>query len=137
MLNLFRGFLLVSLVAVAGCRVAPLYNATDVAFAQPAVAAKQLRMSDYRNAIIRAGANRGWTFEDAGAGHLVGKVNVRGKHSASVDVTFTQESFSIAHKSSQNLNYDASTNQIHPNYNSWVKLLQQEIQTEITRLKAS
>ena len=137
MLHLVRGFLLVSLIAVAGCRVAPLYNASGVAFAQPAVAPKALDLSDYRNAIIRAGANRGWTFEDAGPGHLVGKVAVRNKHFATIDVTFDRESFSIAHQSSQNLRYDAANNQIHPNYNSWIRLLEKEIQLEITRIKAS
>lgn len=137
MLHLVRGVLLVSLIAIAGCRVAPIYNASNVSFAQPAVASKTLELSDYRNAIIRAGANRGWAFEDAGPGHLVGKVAVRNKHFATVDVTFDQEGFSIAHQSSQNLRYDAANNQIHPNYNSWIRLLQKEIQTEITLMKAS
>ncbi len=134
---LIRSLLLLSLVAVAGCRVAPLYNVTDATFPQPVASTQQPGMADYRNAIIRAGASRGWVFEDVEPGHMIGKIAVRGKHFATVDVMFDQEQFSIVHKSSQNLNYDASTNQIHPNYNSWVRLLQQDIQTEISRINAT
>ncbi|MEM7744627.1 MAG: hypothetical protein AAF409_13050 [Pseudomonadota bacterium] len=129
--------MLLSLFAVAGCRVAPLYNVNDATFPLPAAPSQQLGMDDYRNAIVRAGANRGWVFEDVEPGHMIGKIAVRGKHFATVDVLFDQQQFSIVHKSSQNLNYDASTNQIHPNYNSWVRLLQQDIQTEIARINAT
>ncbi|HUF87994.1 MAG TPA: hypothetical protein VMM59_11485 [Thermohalobaculum sp.] len=137
MLRLMSGLILVTVLAVAGCRTAPLYNATDVNFASPAsTSAARLTLDDYRNAIIRGGAKRGWTFEDAGPGHLVGSVTVRGKHHAKVDVMFDTEQFSITHKASQNLNYNPSRQQIHPNYNSWVSNLQQEIQAEITLMQA-
>ena len=94
-------------------------------------------MEDYKNAIIRGGSRRGWTFEDRGPGHLEGNIAVRGKHFASVDIMFDTKRYSIAHKSSQNLNYNASRGEIHPNYNSWVRLLEQEIQAEIAQAKAS
>ena len=70
--------LLVAAVAIAGCRPgAPVYNATDVAYS-PIAASSSLSRADYKNAIIRAGTQRGWTFQDAGPGHLIGNLAVRG-----------------------------------------------------------
>lgn len=136
MRTFLKGALIVTMLAVAGCRAAPLYNATDLTFAQPATQAT-LSLEDYKKAIIRAGAKRNWSFEEAGPGHLIGSVAVRAKHFATVDVTFDTEQFSITYNNSRNLNYNAGRNEIHPNYNTWVKNLQKDIQAEITRLKAS
>ena len=129
--------LLLAAVAVAGCRAEPVYNATDIAYAPAATVTQSLTSTDYKNAIIRAGAERGWTFQDAGPGHLVGNLAVRGKHFATVDVFYDTESFTINYKDSRNLEYDPATRQIHPNYNSWVQNLQQDIQAEVTRLETS
>lgn len=129
--------LLLAAVAVAGCRAEPVYNATDIAYAPAATVTRSLTSTDYKNAIIRAGAERGWTFQDAGPGHLVGNLAVRGKHFATVDVFYDTESFTITYKDSRNLEYDPATRQIHPNYNSWVQNLQQDIQAEVTRLETS
>jgi hypothetical protein len=128
--------LLVAAVVVAGCRMGePVYNATDVAYSPAATVTRSLDRTEYKNAIIRAGTQRGWTFQDAGPGHLVGNVVVRNKHSATVDVFYNSESFSIAYKDSRNLNYNPP--QIHSNYNAWIQNLQQEIQAEVTRLETS
>lgn len=124
-------------LVVTGCRTASIYNPTDIAYAPAATTTRALTQTDYKNAIIRAGTQRGWTFEDSGPGHLVGTLAVRGKHFASVDVFYNAESFTIDYKDSRNLNYDAATRQIHPNYNSWVTNLQQDIQAEVTRMETS
>ena len=129
--------LAVAAVAVAGCRAEPVYNPTDIAYAPAATATRSLSRTDYKNAIIRAGTQRGWTFGDAGPGHLVGNLAVRGKHFATVDVFYDTESFTINYRDSRNLEYDPATRQIHPNYNSWVTNLQQDIQAEVTRLETS
>ena len=129
--------LLVAAVAIAGCRMGvPVYNATDVAYS-PIAASSSLGRSDYKNAIIRAGTQRGWTFQDAGPGHLVGDLAVRGKHFATVDIFYDTDSFTINYRDSRNLEYDPATRQIHPNYNSWVQNLQQDIQAEVTRMETS
>ncbi len=129
--------LLVAAVAVAGCRAETVYNPTDVAYAPAATTTRALSRTDYKNAIIRAGTKRGWTFQDAGPGHLVGTLGVRGKHFATVDVLYDTNSFTINYRDSQNLNYDPATRQIHPNYNAWVTNLQQDIQVEVTRMETS
>ncbi len=124
-------------VAVAGCRTQAIHNPTEVAYAPPAASGKQLTRTDYKNAIIRAGVQRGWAFEDAGPGHLVGNLAVRGKHFATVDVLYDTETFTINYRDSRNLDYDAAKREIHSNYNAWVGNLQQDIQTEVTRLETS
>ena len=130
--------LLVAAVAIAGCRMGePVYNATDVAYSPAATVTRSLDRTEYKNAIIRAGTQRGWTFQDAGPGHLIGNLAVRGKHFATVDVFYDTDSFTINYRDSRNLEYDPATRQIHPNYNSWVQNLQQEIQAEVTRLQTS
>ena len=138
MTRLVASLSLIAVLAIAGCRAAPMYSATDIAFAKPPTSVQQvLTVEDYQNAIIRGGSKRGWTFEAPAPGHLVGSLAVRGKHFATVDVRFDTESFSISYNSSMNLNYNAGRNEIHPNYNTWVKNLQDDIQIEITQMKAS
>lgn len=130
--------ILFTALVLAGCRTAPIYNPQDVAFAAPAISmTTPLALDDYKRAIIRGGAKRGWVFEEAGPGHLIGKIAVRGKHFATVDVNFDTRKFSITYKSSQNLKYNPELQQIHENYNSWVANLQSDIQSEITQMKAS
>jgi hypothetical protein len=129
--------LLTATVFIAGCRAETVYNPTDIAYAPAATATRAMTPADYKNAIIRAGTQRGWTFEDAGAGHLIGNLAVRGKHFATVDVFYDSKSFTINYKNSRNLNYDPAAGTIHTNYNSWIRNLQQDIQTEVTRMETS
>jgi hypothetical protein len=136
--RLIAGLTLIAALALAGCRAAPIYNPSDIVFATPPTSVeKVLTVDDYKNAIIRGGAKRGWTFQEVAEGHLIGDVIVRNKHFATVDIYFDTESFSISYKSSRNLNYNAGRGEIHPNYNSWISNLQNDIQAEITLMKAS
>ncbi|MEM0923293.1 MAG: hypothetical protein AAGF44_00680 [Pseudomonadota bacterium] len=120
--------LIAAMLVLAGCRTAPLRNVQEQPFAASSTGAP---LAEVEKAIIRAGANRGWIFAREAPGHLIGNVTVRGKHFAEVDLFYTREQFSILHRTSRNLNYDAGKNVIHPNYNSWVSLLEQDIQKEI------
>lgn len=123
-------------LAIAGCRsLTPVQNVTAAQFAGEANTA--LTLEDYEKAIIRAGSERNWRFTPAGPGKLVGKVNVRGKHSATVNITFDTETYSIEYVDSDNLKYDPETNSIHPNYNQWIMLLDNDIQSEIQRLRST
>ena len=131
--------LLLIALAVAGCRpLQPVANIENSAYGSAEFASsKRLGLVDYEKAIIRAGSSRNWVFERVGPGHLVGTVDVRGKHRAVVDIFFDTETYSISYKDSQNLKYNAEENSIHPNYNSWVQLLETEIKAEIQRLRAA
>jgi len=136
-IKIVAAFLLMT-IALGGCRTAPLQVIESEAFVTPAVSSPRvLTADDYKNAIIRAGANRGWSFAEESPGNLIGTINIRSKHSAKVRVLFDQTAFSILYIDSSQLNYDAETGQIHPNYNKWVLNLRRDIQAEITRTKAS
>ena len=63
----------------------------------------------------------------------MGKLNAR-DHMAVVEIPYTENSFSIKYKDSQNLNYDASTGSIHNNYNGWVRNLENAIQVQLSAL---
>lgn len=130
---------LAAALAASGCaggRSAPIENVQEAPYGISASGSKQLSRSDYEAAIIRAGAGRGWVFERVAPGHLVGTVVVRGKHTAVVDIYYDAEDFSIVYKDSENLNYNPEKHTIHPNYNSWVSLLEQDIRKEVQIARA-
>lgn len=127
MQRFLRAIVVLVVVVVAGCRSDPLYNADDVVLTPPAGAT----LADIQKAIIRAGASRGWVMQAQEPGHMVGTLRVR-SHMAMVDIRYTRERCSIRYQNSENLNYDGD--EIHPNYNSWVRNLEADIQREVTLL---
>lgn len=123
-------------LVLAGCRAAPLLDIKGAPYGA-ATSYKRLSYQDYENAIIRAGAQRDWVFKRLGQGHLEGRINVRGKHTAVVDIYFDTNEFSIIHKASSGLKFDPSQGTIHPNYNSWIMNLEQDIRSEVQVMRAS
>lgn len=122
-----------AMVALAGCRAGqPVYNVTSASYAT--ASARKPSMGQVERAIIRAGAKRGWSFTPVAPGQLQGSTVVRGKHRATVTVVYSRSDFSIQYKDSQNMEYDPATGNIHPNYNSWVRLLEQDIRAEISAI---
>jgi hypothetical protein len=113
------------LVLVAGCRMAPIYNATDASFN------RTLTMAQAQRAIEAAGAELGWDMTVQRPGEIRGVLNLR-SHQAVVDVTYDQSNYSIRYLDSTDLNYNGT--QIHPNYNSWVQNLERQIRAEAARL---
>jgi len=112
----------VMLLAVASCRSATVYNVESLAMNTP----PRATLSDVEGAIKRAGASLGWQMRSVAPGKIVAQLPIR-THMAIADVTYTTKEFSIRYKDSSNLNYDASANTIHSNYNSWVRNLQNAI----------
>jgi hypothetical protein len=91
---------------------------------------KTVPQAQVRSAIIAAGAGLGWQITDAGPNKLLGTLNLR-THTAVVDIPYSASTYSILYKSSINLNESGGT--IHPNYNSWVRNLDNAIRQEIAR----
>lgn len=123
---------IVAALALAGCRSATVETVRDEPYgiagdATPA----SLSLAQYQSAIVRAGVKRGWVFQQVASGHLQGTIDVRGKHEASVDVFFDTQKFTILYKDSRNLDYDPAKGTIHPNYNSWVRNLENDIRSEV------
>ena len=121
MKTLLRVLPLTVLLVLASCRTAPVYNVESEGLGAPSNAS----LSQVTKAIKRAGAGLGWAMTTQKPGHMVGKITVRNKHRAAVDIRYNTKTFSIAYKDSQNLKYDGTS--IHNNYNGWVQRLRNAI----------
>ncbi len=118
----------VSFAVLSACtRDAPIYNVNSHPVPQPAQA---LSLTEIKNIIMLAGADRGWVMEEQGQGRLAGTLLVR-THTAKVDVQYSQTEYSIQYKDSDNLRYTGST--IHRNYNKWIMKLEQDIERDLQR----
>ena len=121
---------IVATLLLGACRTAPIFDVE----AQPiAVSSSSYTAEDVRKAIIRAGARRGWVFSDADEGKLFGTLTLR-DHRATVDVSYSKDSYDIKYRESQNLRYDAKKNVIHSNYNGWIQNLVTDITVELSLL---
>lgn len=104
----------------------------------PAVAAsgKVLTLDEVKRTIQMAAMLKNWSLEDKGPGAMVATLNVRGKHTIMVNITYTANSYSLAYHNSINMNYanDGGLELIHPNYNKWVQDLRKAIQIELLKL---
>ncbi len=108
-----------------------------------------LPLREVRKVISDAATEAGWKVADGKAGPVVGTYEYKNKHFASVQIDYTQQSFSIVYEGSKNLKYRISeqvdsyepvqigaaprypkgTPLIHAIYNNWVKSLKDSIQT--------
>ena len=121
------GAVLAGLLFLSGCRGAAVYNVEN----SPIEA--KVPSSKVYDAIKMAGASKGWIITNVKPGLAMGKLNAR-SHSAVVEIPYTENSFSIRYKDSTDLNYDASNNQIHKNYNGWIKNLENAINVQLSVL---
>lgn len=110
-------------------------------------------MDDIRGAITRGAVVHDWTVKPGQPGELIGLLNVRNKHLASVSIKYSETAYSVTYRDSTNLEYRLSgpnaaptrrddfdsalppnTPMIHPNYNRWVETLIRDINMELRRL---
>ncbi len=86
-----------------------------------------------REAIVRATQRNNWIIEQDAAGLVVATFSIKGKHSLTVDIRFSESQFSIDYHGSSNLNYTqgAGGPVIHPAYNKEVKVLLDTITAEL------
>ncbi len=123
-------FALAVMVMVSGCmRMAPLVNVTDSAVTTGSE--KSASLKELGEAVIRAGGALGWRMQRVKPGHIVGTLFLR-SHMAAVDITFNEDIYSIIYKNSSNLKYDGA--EIHRDYNSWVKKLDDSINSQFSML---
>ena len=119
--------LVVSALLIAGCRSSPILNIENA----PIEITAKHTSKDIKKAIIRAGAGLGWKMKAKKSGHIIGTLYLR-EHVAIVDIKYSNKSYSITYKSSENLNYDGTN--IHKNYNGWVTNLNRQIQAQLTSI---
>lgn len=125
--------LFVAVAMLSGCkRLATIQNHEEV----PVVRydGQSLTLEQIERAIQLAGLNQGWVMKEVTPGHMVGTLEVRGKHRATVDIFFDTEQYTVQYKDSMNLRYVAPS-QIHPNYNRWVATLVRYINDSIQHVE--
>lgn len=88
---------------------------------------KSLSAADVEKAFKTCSTARGWKFTRVSNGKLVGKLNVRSKHSVEVEVEYSSKAFKISYLDSKNMKYNAANNTIHNRYNSWVNNLTNDV----------
>jgi hypothetical protein len=78
-----------------------------------------------REAIVRAAQQNKWVVGEDTPGFVVATFSIKGKHSLTVGVRYSETQFSIEYRDSSNLNYaqGAGGAAIHPAYNKEVKIL--------------
>ena len=127
-----------AMLVLAGCRATvPVESVVKEPYGPATYAnAGKRTLGDYEKAIIRAGTYRNWISKTVAPGQIEATNVIRGNHTVVVDIAFNTETFSIDYNRSTNLKWDPTTRTIHPNYNSWMKLLEADIKAEIQRLRA-
>jgi hypothetical protein len=115
---LFAIFILA--LGVAACQHPEVVNVDRA----PLNAPPSATLNDIERAILNAGTKRGWLMRAEAPGHIVA-THSRGSHSATVDIFFDTQTYSIMYKDSANLDY--GDGRIHGTYNRWVEYLKQDI----------
>lgn len=121
------GLLLTAMLLAAGCRsLAPVYNVENKTVAL----ASGVTMEQ---AILAGGAAKRWTMSSVRPGLVKGHLYARG-HEVTVNIPYTQNSYSIEYASSGNMHYNAKKHKIHPKYNQWIRNLDLAISREAARV---
>ncbi len=128
-------FALLSALTVIGCasRVQPMQGPEE--FPVTTGTGKPVAVDKMREAITAAGVRRGWVFKDGGPGKLLAPYGRRGDQEATVEIAYPAENVAIKYVSSNGLR-EASVGghqEIHRNYNRWVRSLKDDIRAELSR----
>lgn len=111
------------LAAACGHNRAPVLDVRDARITLPSGVTPSMEVT--RDAILRALAERTWTV-DREQPHRIHASVTAGGHSATVEVVYDQDTYSIHHvSSSPGLKYDGY--EIHKRYNLWVDNLRKAI----------
>jgi hypothetical protein len=109
------------IVASACSRTCPVYNVQD----HPIPAAIQrLPLDQTGQTIMQVGRLRHWRMDPAGPGQITGVVDDRG-HEAVINITYSQQAYSITLAGSTNLRQEGD--EVHKKYNKWIRQLERSI----------
>lgn len=118
---------LLAMPAFAGKPVLNIDNASVTS-----VSGKPATEEAVQKAILVSLAAKGWTATVDKPGLIKAHITVR-THTAEIEIPFDAAHYSIKYVNSTNLDYDAARNQIHRNYNNWIKSLGEVINAELLR----
>ena len=122
------GTLALSVVLLAGCRAAPIYEVSAAPI--PAPAGKALTLDDVQKAIARGATRSGWQLQPEAPGHLTARFQ-SGRHSATVNIDHDTKAYSIKLRDT-NVRNDGTS--VHPAYNTWVQNLDRAIRIEMASI---
>jgi hypothetical protein len=95
---------------------------------------EKMDLKKVESAISKGASERGWIAKTLSPGTIELSLQNR-SHRVVVDVKFTPSNYTITYKDSSNMNYDASSNTIHPKYGKWITNLRQSIDKNLAFTK--
>lgn len=120
----------IGLVVLTGCRTSIVQNAIKI----PVAVSSEVTEEQMFTAIKRAGSSLGWIVKKEKPGVANAQLFLRA-HMALVEIHYDNKDFSIIYVASQNLNYNATKNTIHSNYNGWISNLKNAIEIQMNLIK--
>lgn len=89
----------------------------------------ELTTDQMRAAILAGGRQHGWVGTEDQPGQITLRFDKGSRHTAIIAVDYDAKGYKIRYVSSVNLNYEVldGVPQIHPNYNRWIRNLNQSI----------
>ena len=89
-------------------------------------------LEEVKAAIIEGCQAKRWSAVMDGGARIKCSILVRGRHYAEVIIPYSSSAYSIYYSDSRVLDYDEEDQSIHRNYNKWVILLSQAIQSQFS-----
>lgn len=130
---LLSAFMIMSLTLATGCmRQATLQNPTNLPVSS--AIGQSLGEAQVKQAILAAAKEKGWVARELSPGVISASLAVR-SHMAEVQIPYSGSNYSIIYKNSSNLDYKASDQTIHNQYNNWVNYLRQAIDARLAEMK--
>ena len=116
----------------AGTKPSVVQNINDSHYFQKSVSLHKIERA------IRMGASRkGWRTTKIKNGLIRADILVRRKYFVSVNIYYNTFGYKISYKNSRNLKYNPTDNSIHPSYNKWVRILEKNINYEMSNIDMS
>lgn len=109
--------IVLTMLLTASCGTRPINNVENHPIP---LTAQQLPLERIEALIIAASQNRGWQVARQAPGYLIA-TQAQPKYSATVDLRFSQQAYSIMLRSSTGLREKDGS--IHKRYNFWIRVL--------------
>lgn len=122
--------LIMGAVLLAGCSTA----APVMSVNQSVVSHKMVNSGQVQTAIYQSLQRYGWQMVSDDGSRIIARYNKQNRHVAVIRIDYSAERFSINYDSSQGLDYNASRDTIHRNYNRWIKNLEVDIRSQLSFL---